>query len=98
MGSKEGRGPHADKTPAAKSLYRSIFLEHDIWHYILSVQSFYAPPLSVPLTQRARYKPLTRPLMFPDSEGGIKATCQSSDVGQGYEHCSPPPLPRAPLV
>jgi hypothetical protein len=25
MGSQEGRGPQTDKTPAAKSLYKSIF-------------------------------------------------------------------------
>jgi hypothetical protein len=28
--SYEGRGPQTDKTPAAKSLYRSIFLDNDI--------------------------------------------------------------------
>jgi hypothetical protein len=32
-----GEGPQTDKTPAAKSLYRSIFLDNDIWHCILSV-------------------------------------------------------------
>jgi hypothetical protein len=38
MGSKEGRGSQTDKTPAAKSLYRSIiFLDNDFWHYFLSV-------------------------------------------------------------
>jgi hypothetical protein len=42
MGSQEGRGPQTDKTPAAKSLYRSSLLDNDIWHRILSVQSFYA--------------------------------------------------------
>ncbi len=48
MGSKEGRGPHTDKTPAAKSLHRSIVLsffylysqpivlDNDIWHFFLS--------------------------------------------------------------
>jgi hypothetical protein len=30
-----------DKTPAAKSLYRSIFLDNDIWHCFLSVKFFY---------------------------------------------------------
>jgi hypothetical protein len=30
-------GGEGDKTPAAKSLYRSIFLDNDISHCILSV-------------------------------------------------------------
>jgi len=37
MGSLEGRKPQKDKTPAAKSLYRSIFLDNDIWDWFLSV-------------------------------------------------------------
>ncbi len=42
MGSQEGRGPQTVKTPAAKSLYMSIFLDNDIWHCFLLVLSFYA--------------------------------------------------------
>ncbi len=41
MGSKEGRGPHTDKTTAAKSRYRSINLDGDILHCLLCVLSFY---------------------------------------------------------
>jgi hypothetical protein len=33
MESNERRGPQTDKTPAAKSLYRSIVLDNDIWHF-----------------------------------------------------------------
>ncbi len=33
----EGDSDRYSKTPAAKSLYRSIFLDNDIWHCILSV-------------------------------------------------------------
>ncbi len=38
MGSQEGRGPRTGKTPAAKSLYRSIFLDNGIWHCILRLK------------------------------------------------------------
>ncbi len=30
-----------DKTPAAKSIYRSLVFDNDIWHCFLSVLSFY---------------------------------------------------------
>ncbi len=33
----ERRGPQTDETPAANSLYRSIFLYNDIWHAVLSI-------------------------------------------------------------
>jgi hypothetical protein len=36
----KGRKLRTDKKPAAKTLYRSIFLDNDIWHYILSVLIF----------------------------------------------------------
>jgi hypothetical protein len=39
-----GSGPQTDKTPAAKSLYRLIFFDDDIWHY------FYQPNLSTVCT------------------------------------------------
>jgi hypothetical protein len=32
------------QTPAAKSLYRSTFLDKDIWHCFLSIWFSYAPP------------------------------------------------------
>ncbi len=35
----EGERPQTDTTPAAKSLYRSLFLENDIWHWFLWVYS-----------------------------------------------------------
>jgi hypothetical protein len=38
MGSYEGRGPQTDKTSAAKSLYRSIFLDNDICQSNLSTE------------------------------------------------------------
>ncbi len=41
MESKDRREPQTDKTHAAKSLDRSIFLDNDIWHCILSVYCFY---------------------------------------------------------
>jgi hypothetical protein len=36
-GSLEGRGPQTDKTPAAKSLYKFIFLDNNICHCILYI-------------------------------------------------------------
>jgi hypothetical protein len=33
-----GEGPQTDKTPAVKYLYRSIFLDKDLWHCFLSVK------------------------------------------------------------
>ncbi len=35
-GHRRGGGLKQIKTPAAKSLYKSIFLDNDIWHSILS--------------------------------------------------------------
>ncbi len=35
-------GPQTDRTPAARSFYRSIFLYNNIWHSFLSLKSFYA--------------------------------------------------------
>jgi hypothetical protein len=32
VGSYEGKRPQTDETPAAKSIYRSMFLYNDIWH------------------------------------------------------------------
>jgi hypothetical protein len=39
LGSKDRRGPQTDITPATKPLYRSMFLDNDIWqlHCIVSV-------------------------------------------------------------
>ncbi len=36
MGSWEGKGLQTDKTTAAKSLYRTNFLDNNIWHGFLS--------------------------------------------------------------
>jgi len=44
IGSLDGEGPQTDKTPAAKSLYRSIFLDYYVWHCFLS---FYVVSLSL---------------------------------------------------
>jgi hypothetical protein len=49
MGSLEGRGPQTDKTPAAKSLNRSICLDNDIWHCFLISLIFLRFVLFLPL-------------------------------------------------
>jgi hypothetical protein len=35
-GQGRGRGTQTDKTPATKSIYRSMFLDNEIWHCFLS--------------------------------------------------------------
>jgi hypothetical protein len=56
MGSYEGRGPLTDKTPAAKSLYRSIFLGNDIRAALLSICTAKCVPSNINLSAvKAKY-------------------------------------------
>jgi hypothetical protein len=66
MGSWDGRGPQTDKTPAAKSLYRSIFL---IMTFGIA---FYQSNLSTDRHQQLMTTPEDLYLYHPNQLNGIQ--------------------------